>query len=149
MSQREWRHRTLFTKTISITPDSFLKTTVISITSTSARKESDPFPLFRHYQKGAVLQVQQNLIYNSLEFEKIICYSVPKGWYKGNQKCIRYINKTLTYEQAKTTCAQFGGGQGDILSIHTQREQDFVTALTAGQKPLPWIGFIHMQAGIA
>ena len=43
----------------------------------------------------------------------------------------------MTFELAKSMCEQYN--QGEIMTIHSQVEQDFVTAITAGLGT-PYIG---------
>ena len=65
-----------------------------------------------------------------------------KGWYQyANRKCIQYVNGSMNYNQSVDHCSELGG---DLLTIQSQEEQDFVTALIAGKKT-PYIGFRRMQ----
>jgi hypothetical protein len=62
----------------------------------------------------------------------------PKGWWQyANRKCIQYLNVSMNYNQTVAQCSKLGG---DLLTIQSQEEQDFVTALIAGKKT-PYIGF--------
>jgi hypothetical protein len=64
--------------------------------------------------------------------------STIKDWIQyANQKCIKILNDTLrTWTQAKGRCAAMSG---ELLSIHSQEEQNFITSLIA-DKPMPYIG---------
>jgi hypothetical protein len=66
------------------------------------------------------------------------CPSGNKDWIQdANQKCIKILNDTLrTWTQAKGRCAAMSG---ELLSIHSQEEQNFITSLIA-DKPMPYIG---------
>lgn len=56
------------------------------------------------------------------------------------QKCIKYIAATpkvsMNFTQAKAKCIASGA---EMLSIHSEEEQNFITAYTVG-KPSPYIG---------
>jgi hypothetical protein len=57
-----------------------------------------------------------------------------------NQKCIKIINdSSITWTQAKGRCAAMSG---DLLAIHSEEEQNFITSLIA-DKPMPFIGLVR------
>ena len=58
-------------------------------------------------------------------------------WYKyGDEKCVKYIDTELAFEQARMACNQ---SKTEVLAIHSQHEQNFVTTITAGLRA-PYIG---------
>lgn len=69
--------------------------------------------------------------------------SILKGWTKyANEKCVQYVNYKMTKDQAVDKCNKMGG---EILSIHSQDEQDFITAFTA-LNPEPYIGITRKSS---
>jgi hypothetical protein len=64
-----------------------------------------------------------------------------KDWIQyANEKCIKIINdSSITWTQAKGRCAAMSG---ELLAIHSEEEQNFVTSLIA-DKPMPFIGLVR------
>jgi hypothetical protein len=55
---------------------------------------------------------------------------------------VKIVNELLIQSQANARCDALGG---EILSIHSVKEQFFITAITADKSPL-WIGFNYIES---
>src|SRR5258708_20915024 len=64
--------------------------------------------------------------------------NLTKDWNQyADQKCVKYINKTLGFIDAKKYCHSLNG---ELLSIHSEEENNYLTALIA-DKPSAFIGY--------
>ncbi|XP_034097052.1 lactose-binding lectin l-2-like [Gymnodraco acuticeps] len=73
--------------------------------------------------------------------------SCPMFWFSFNNRCYKYIAKDLTWAAAELQCVSEGA---NLVSIHSQGEQKFVTSLIKNFDPVEgytWIGLsdVHQE----
>lgn len=59
----------------------------------------------------------------------------PEGWVRFSTRCYLPIAQRATYSEAERACRAHGG---DVASIHSQAENDFVAGLVSDKQP--WLG---------
>ncbi|KAF3850576.1 hypothetical protein F7725_012348 [Dissostichus mawsoni] len=72
-----------------------------------------------------------------MELQQDTC---PSFWFSFNGRCYKYFNTETTWADAELYCVSQGG---NLVSIHSREEEDFVKFLIKSSDPaegLTWIG---------
>ncbi|KAM4725105.1 lactose-binding lectin l-2-like [Anableps anableps] len=69
----------------------------------------------------------------------------PQFWYSFNNRCYKYVATRMTWADAELHCVS---EDGNLVSIHSQEEQDFVNAMIKSFDPsqaFTWIGLSDLH----